>query len=348
MFICILFFLILSISIDKTTPYKIMFFPGSFIKNEVYEPFLTNIQRNLHEKKIKVDITIEKYLPLKEENEINEDTILIGHSFGSYFALLNCIYSKKYHNTNKNIKGCILINGHYNQRQKMLYSTINMKEIAQPVLMILNKDDEKLPLHKAIDDMFIKYEENIDNKYFVINNGTHLSSFVNDSVIEDQITLFIENIHHKNFELFEEKTNNLYKNMNWNFNNTIYYHAHEFKRFLKSRPVLTNYLYATPEYVLLKTNNVNINEWIYNEYDTLNISVSNHLQLKKIYLPFGQNLNEYSTIRSFFFLYTLTYWLNYKPIISVKKNIIKMEVLVIPIKDDIVYYKFPNKYKLFL
>jgi hypothetical protein len=324
-----------------------MFFPGSFIKNEVYDPFLTNIQRNLRQKNIKVNVTVEKYLPLKDANEISEDTILIGHSFGSYFALLNCIHNRRY-NDNDNIKGCILINGHYNQRHKMLYSNVNMEDITQPVLMILNKDDEKLPLHKAIDDIFIKYEENLDNKYFIINNGTHLSSFMNDTIIEEQITMFIETIHHQNFTLFEEKTNHLYKNMNWNFNNTVYYHPNELTTFLKSRPKYNmNYLYATTGYVLLKTDNVNINEWIYNEYDNLKLP-NRQLELKKIYLPFGENLNESIEVRSFFFLYTLSKWFTYNPKIIFENNIIKMEVIVIPIKENIVYYKFPNKYKLFL
>jgi hypothetical protein len=172
---------------------------------------------------------------------------------------------------------------------------------------------------------------------------------MNDNIIEEQITLFIENIHHKNFTMFEEKTNHLYKNMSWNFNDTIYYHTNELMTFLKSRPNSTNYLYATPGYVLLKTNNVNINEWIFNEYDNINENVNNkQLELKKIYLPFGEKLNESIEVRSFFFLYTLSKWFTYNPKIIFENNIIKMEVLVIPIKENMVYYKFPNKYKLFL
>ena len=93
--------------------------------------------------------------------------------------------------------------------------------------------------------------------------------------------------------------------------------------------------------------NVNINEWIFNEYDTINVN-NKALELKKIYLPFGEKLNESIEARSFFFLYSLTKWFTYNPKIIFENNILKMEVLVIPIKENIVYYKFPNKYKLFL
>ena len=89
---------------------------------------------------------------------------------------------------------------------------------------------------------------------------------------------------------------------------------------------------------------------ILNEYDNIlpfnNLNYS--LELKKIYLPFQENMNEYSLIKSSFSIYSLSNWFLYQPKIEVKDNIIKMEIVVIPIQDNIVYYKFPNKYKLFL
>lgn len=315
--------------------YKIMFFPGSFVKPEIYTPLLDTIHERLFQNQIYTDITVENYLPLKH---IHEDTIIISHSFGSYFALLNCI---KNANTD-HIKGCILINGHFNQRNKMLYSGIDMQSIRPPVLTILGYKDDKLPFQKAIDDLFVKCENNIPDKYFVLNSGDHLSSFQNDTLMEDQIVSFIENIHHRrNFSDFENMTKDLYQKSNWQFNNTIYYSEREFKPFLKSKPFSQNYLYQTTDYILLKTKNVDIDEWIRNQYS------EKPLDIRKKYLPFDQKSNEYEMIRKSFFWYSLSNWLLYTPKIQTFPDHIEMEILVIPIKDDVVYYKIPNKFLLY-
>jgi hypothetical protein len=44
------------------------------------------------------------------------------------------------------------------------------------------------------------------------------------------------------------------------------------------------------------------------------------------------------------FLYS---WFTYEPRICMNDSHITCEVLAIPIRDDIVYYKFPSKHKIF-
>jgi hypothetical protein len=311
-----------------------MFFPGSFVKQETYTSTLNNIHEKLFQKQIYTDISIENYLPLKH---IHEDTIIICHSFGSYFGLLNCIKNAN----NDHIKGCILINGHFNQRNKMLYSGIEMQSVRPPVLTILCHNDDKLPFQKALDDLFVKYENRISDKYFVLNPGDHLSSFQNDTLMENQIVSFIENIHERrNFSYFENMTRELYQKSNWQLNNTVYYSECEFKAFLKSKPFSHNHLLQTTDYILLKTKNVDIEEWIRTEYS------EKPLVIKKNYLPFGENCNKYEMIRKSFFWYTLSNWLLYSPKIQQFTDYVEMEILVIPVKDDIVYYKIPNKFLL--
>ena len=47
-----------------------------------------------------------------------------------------------------NIKACILINSHFNQREVMPYPKIDISSIPVPVLTILTDNDEKLPIFK--------------------------------------------------------------------------------------------------------------------------------------------------------------------------------------------------------
>ena len=46
-------------------------------------------------------------------------------------------------------------------------------------LTILNSHDEKLPMHASIDDFLVSYQEQIPNKYYQINGGSHFTTFLN-------------------------------------------------------------------------------------------------------------------------------------------------------------------------
>ena len=78
-----------------------------------------------------------------------------------------------------NIKACILINSHFNQREVMPYPKIDILSVHVPVLTILTDNDEKLPLSKAMDDAIYVKENNISNKIFIVVRGNHTSCFTN-------------------------------------------------------------------------------------------------------------------------------------------------------------------------
>ena len=143
--------------------YNIVFLPGSYIDPKTYKPFINNIEDKLNCKNIMFKISFAQYLPLLD---CKEETIIIGHSFGGFFGLLNCIKNKN------NIKACVLINSHFNQRYKMPYFAIPLKCVKQPILTILTRDDDKLPLNKALDDYCVSIEEKINNCLIIFDSHT--------------------------------------------------------------------------------------------------------------------------------------------------------------------------------
>lgn len=148
---------------------QIGFIKGSFIDEEFYQPFFDNLQEYSQEK---LNIT---FLPYQPFQKVENNTILIGHSFGGFFSLLYTI-NEQIKNRN-NIQKLVLINSHFNARYKMPYFKILPDSIHVPTLILLNRKDEKLPLNRALDDYNYVYEKKDFSKQFFINNGNHTSSF---------------------------------------------------------------------------------------------------------------------------------------------------------------------------
>lgn len=286
--------------------YKIVFLKGSFISNELYTPLLKSLNYE--------NIEFGNY---NCDYNSKEETILICHSFGGYFGLLNCM-------KNENIKGCVLINSHFNQRFKMPYFGINMDQIKQPVLTILNTDDNFLPLAKGIDDFFVQSNK---KKYFIINQGDHFSSFSDDNTSK-QINHFINSISNNNFTKYENINYDLYYKINWDFNNT--FEHTQFENFLKSKPINKNQIFSDSEYTYYKTNNINIIDSLNNNFDVqINWNIKILKTNSKIEIP-----------------KTLLKWFIFKPKIKTSNNYVGVDVLLIPIDNNDVYYKFPSKFSI--
>lgn len=168
---------------------QIGFLHGSKIPNEYYKPFFDDLKDRFDNP---VNITYYSYFPF---TDIINNTILIGHSFGGTIALLYCI--KDNIQEINHIKSCILINSHFNHRNKMPYPGIKMHSISQPVLTFLGRNDEKLPYKKAIDDYEVARMKNYTNKTFLINNGNHTSCFINPDEMDcmtEQVAIHIRKI----------------------------------------------------------------------------------------------------------------------------------------------------------
>lgn len=145
------------------------FFHGSNIDSSFYRPFLNKLKDSYE-----INVSTPNYItwPFFPKN-----TILIGHSFGGSVCLLYYMIEKLMGTSN--IKACILINSHFNQREVMPYPKIDILSVHVPVLTILTDNDEKLPLSKAMDDAIYVKENNISNKIFIVVRGNHTSCFTN-------------------------------------------------------------------------------------------------------------------------------------------------------------------------
>lgn len=151
---------------------QIGFLHGSHIPNSFYKPFLDAL---CDEFDMPLNIT---YLPYFPQEPLQNNTIIIGHSFGGFFGLLYCIMDQS-RNIN-NVKGCVLLNSHFNERYKMPYIGVKQNKLNIPVLTLLNRDDDKLPLAKALDDYELSIERRDTSKRYIVNNGNHSSSFTSE------------------------------------------------------------------------------------------------------------------------------------------------------------------------
>ena len=180
---------------SKINKVNIEFFHGSNIKSSFYLPFLNELQNSY-----KLKFSTPNYItwPFFPEN-----TILIGHSFGGTICLLYYMIEKLMGTSN--IKACILINSHFNQREVMPYPKIDILSIRVPVLTILTDNDEKLPLSKAMDDAIYVKENNISNKIFFIVTGNHTSCFtdLNNNDTIDHIKKFLFDLNQYKDKLIE-------------------------------------------------------------------------------------------------------------------------------------------------
>jgi hypothetical protein len=325
------FFLFLTITIVNA--YNILIYPGSQVSLDKY-----NTMKDLINKKVSNSTINFKSLPslLKYKN----DTILIGHSFGGYFSLLDAKYN------NDTVKGVILLNSHFNSRGKMPYPRIDMKKIKQPVLTILGDKDERLPFKKAIDDLFYRDKNYLEKKYFIINNNfTHFTGIGDNKTeyLSDQICNFIENIN--NYTCNDSSYS--WYNKRINFQNTIdiafslnmfdaifqicnfpFWQQYHYLYFLTLKPEnYLNYQYSMYDYILLKTQNTNFKEII----NDLNLEFSPRYNIT-------WNINILPTVHP-----SILVWLMKKPYIKNINGTFFGEIIMLPVNENVTYYKVPNK-----
>ena len=363
----LIFLIIHSFLIINADTYNIIFLKGSQIKNDFYSPFLRRLQTELESRNFPQNPTLKigNYLSIAPPEP---SSIVIGHSFGGFFALLNTIQHPE------NIKACILINSHFNQRGTMPYISLPLNKVVQPTLILLNQQDKKLPLSKAMDDYHV-YRDNSQfpnysiapQKQFRIRPGTHLSSFTEPMEIEQTVSDIVDFIatlqsydlnttspfdFDFNFDI--EKKCLLLDNVSyWKLPNTRAYY--NLPTFLASKPGLFNCIYYPGN--LYKTRNLKeeqliqeltreIHSLIIQSHTFQSIAPFPEIRFNKIYLPLGPRYSHTQSIRNGMFLYSLIKWLSHEPQVHYSMTPsphLVVELLVVPIIDNIIYYKLPNK-----
>jgi hypothetical protein len=242
----------------------------------------------------------------------------------------------------------------------MPYNPITLDKVKQPTRILLNQHDEKLPLSKAMDDYHVYRHPPLPKtltdprKEFRIRPGTHTSSFTNPPEIQQTVMDIMQFIASLNTTIRHNTLETPYKYLDtlceWKIQNTRnYYHL---PTFLASKPGLFNCLYHPGN--LYKTRNFReeeLKQELTREIHTLFTTVQPtaplpEIRFKKTYLPLGAQYSHIQTLRNGLFMYSLTRWLSQEPQLyysTTPSPHLVVELLVIPIIDNIIYYKFPNK-----
>lgn len=189
----------------KRLLFQYLFYTGSWVSKDRYAPFLTKLQERTG---MSVNFRSLFHNPL-ESPTVSNNTILVGHSFGGYFALRDAIkFPDK-------VAGVVLINSHFNDRCTMPYFRIGLKDVEQPVLTLLGGKDDRLPIQKSLDDLWctIQYREPL--KYFSVNpNAGHFSGVADhdEDAMEKllrPISVFAEATKQRNFSRIRNMTEHL-------------------------------------------------------------------------------------------------------------------------------------------
>lgn len=338
--------------------FQIFLYKGSHIKDKVYEPLMKEI---LERCPPNTTISFQNYNPWGG-NTYSKNCILIGHSFGGYFSLLD---AKKNPNT---VRGVILLNSHFNSRGKAWYPRIQQNSLETPVLTILGAKDERLPFSIAMDDFLEKKEEYLlDRFYHVVEEGDHFMGLSKEDEKEEEenrqkiahvVSDFVSELerprdgflrtkknceptHHifsYNFYKLLESAINYKESVNlvdglikifmpkylWNY---IHYWIFLYSKANRQG----NGIFYDQDVLWIKTFGVGEEQMIQSYEDGFHSS--KRPSLNKIYrMP---------TIHS-----AILPWL-WKPLDTTPKEN-KYDMIVLPVNENITYYKFPNPYRILL
>jgi hypothetical protein len=333
--------------------FQCLIYKGSGVPTEQYIPLINCISQlnpNLS------DVRIEPY-SLWKRNEFKEDTFIVGHSFGGYFALKDAL-----HDPNDKIKGIVLLNSHFNSRRKAIYPGIYQKKVHIPVLTLLGDQDERLPLEWGLDDFWESLENKptITQKYYrVYSEHGHFTGLQTlkslDTVkIACDITRFLKGnittVNQYDRETMEKYGFHPVKNLSrqgWNdlhqalniidflysmFLPTCFWSWLHFIHFLASSPK-TRYFpfFEYNKDILLKSSHYPYEDMIRDYKSLFSAKNQNRMdsQIEKITLPAN--------------IVGLYLWLLF-PLFSIPFT--KIQIYEWPLPNNITYYKLPSPSKL--
>jgi hypothetical protein len=169
------------------TAFHLIFYPGSFVKNDYYEPFLQKLKHKIPIES--VSFRTNPFLPLATENN---NTILMAHSFGGYKALNDYLYNST------NIEKIVLLSSHTNYAGKVPYPSIDERKINVPLLIHCGTKDRRIPFSVLLQDFWKQLDEpyiHFKSKYIFQKSWTHFQAFEKDSLEEStkDVAEFITN-----------------------------------------------------------------------------------------------------------------------------------------------------------
>lgn len=323
------------------TAFHVYLYKGSHTDTKIYKGLINYIEKNTNKTCQVIPYNFFK------RNKFPKDAIIIGHSFGGYFSLLD------YYANKDNIKGIVLLNSHFNSMGKAWYPKIQQCEIEIPVLTILGGRDTRLPLTTSLWDYYEKKENSLHDKFYLIEKDReHFTGIEEIETLESDklgiiISDFIQNIQESNFSKTRHNLKTTEENYTYNFfgvlDKTInyswsinlydgiakiimgpeYWSFIHFCLFLFFKPIHhTNAQFHDTNSLFFKTSFVTPEQMI-KEFEK---QLPRKLKPEKIILP---------TIHP-----SVPVWLSWKP----KVTNTSYQVLILPINNETVYYKFPNPY----
>ena len=324
--------------------FHFLFYKGSHVTEETYKP----LQKQLE---LKIPIDSFQFHDSSNLNENEKETVFIAHSFGGYFAMNDCLKN------NTNIDALILINSHSNIAKRAIYPSIDEGKLQIPTLFITAENDSRLPLENVVSDMWEMIEkENLKNsRYIFFNDWNHFDAFSENNV--EKVSLIIRDFleQHTNDSLYMQKKNEAlqkygfetkyftphYISFDYTLNMFDYLLKLNIPRvhfiwihnllFLYSKPSeFFNYGFTDfTNSILLKTKNV-ISSDIERNYQKQ--IFSDNVKEKIIFhrIPLPMNI---------FGLYT---WLFGIPPITKKHGHVHIFYFMLPLPDNVFYYKLPS------
>lgn len=171
--------------------FQIVFYTGSWVPPSKYKPLVRQLEKHPGVENVRFHKWFES--PPQGRN----DTLLVGHSLGGYFALRDAVQHPE------RVAGVVLLNSHFNSRGVMPYPGIPIEKVDVPVLTVLGGKDDRLPIRKAMDDAWECVQERDSNKYFKINKDfthwTGVTEVLGQEQIVRPIHRFVRALETRNF-----------------------------------------------------------------------------------------------------------------------------------------------------
>lgn len=167
--------------------FQVLLYRGSHVAEKLYEPLVSGLGTHFPN----VSIAFQDYSFFRRSH-FSEDTVLLGHSFGGYFAVLDALVDQK--KTKSHVKGIVLLNSHFNSQHQVWYPSLKQEDVNIPVFTIAGGNDTRLPLAHVLPDLWDKQQKYLYNKsYKIYPDETHFST-LNSTLVLDDIQTFIRSV----------------------------------------------------------------------------------------------------------------------------------------------------------
>lgn len=158
--------------------FQLFVYKGSHVPSQHYTPLIHSLSQRLSDLNITVQ---ERDYSFFKRNEYHNDTILVGHSFGGYFSLLDA-------QCNNKVKGVVLLNSHCNSRGSAWYPGVRQETLDIPLFTLVGGRDNRLPLQTVLPDLWQKKEDQLEHVFYkVYPDFYHFSGLSTEATNETDV-----------------------------------------------------------------------------------------------------------------------------------------------------------------